>query len=107
MKDNVIIRLKDEMLQYRKELISGAYTAAQLVEEAYQIALKQEIVEAMQLLADERRIPEEVWEWLGHREALLPYLYQLWIHSDANFVREMADLLLDEVFYDREVTVHE
>jgi hypothetical protein len=107
MKENVIKILEHEMIEYRKELVSGAYTATQLVEEANQIAMKQDIVEAMQLLANERRIPVEVWEWLGCRESLLSYLYQLWIHSDVCFVRELADLLLDEVFYDREVTINE
>lgn len=107
MKDNVIKRLENEMFQYRKELVSGAYTAAQLVEEAYQIAMRQEIVEAMQLLAKERIISDDVWEWLGCRELLLPYLYQRWMHSDVNLVQELADILLDEVFYDREVHSHE
>jgi hypothetical protein len=107
MKENVIKRLENEMFQYKKELVSGAFTATQLVEEAYQTAMKQGISEAIQLLADERSITEEIWEWLGYREVLLPYLYQLWMQSDVNFVRELADVLLDEVFYDREVHTHE
>lgn len=107
MKENVIIRLETELKQYRKELVSGAYTAVQLVEEAYQIAMKQEIVEALQLLAGERSITDEVWEWLNRQENMLDYLYQLWMHSDINLVQELADILLDEVYYDREVHKNE
>ena len=47
MKEKVLKRLESELLLYRRYLVSGAFTAEQLVEEAYGISLRQFITEAM------------------------------------------------------------
>ena len=52
MKEKVIKPLEEEMLAYRRYLVYGVMTAEQLVEEAYGIALRQFIVEAMEQMAE-------------------------------------------------------
>lgn len=107
MKDNVVNRLEQELFQFRTELIAGTYTALQLIEEAYQIAIKEQIVESMQFLSGESQYSKNIWEWLNCQESILDYLYKLWLHSDAPLVHELADVLMDEVYYDKEVQNYE
>ena len=107
MKDNIINRLEQELFQFRTELISVTYTAVQLVEEAYQIAVKEHIVESMQLLSGESQSTKNIWDWLNRQERIPDYLYKLWLHSDASLVQELADVLMDEVYYDKEAHNHE
>lgn len=107
MKEIVINRLEQEQVQFRTELVSGAYTAAQLVEEAYQIAVKEQIVECMHLIYGESQLSNNIWNWLNHQERILDYLYKLWIHSDVTFGQELADVLMNEMYYDKETSKYE
>lgn len=107
MKEHVIKRLEEEFHQYQKELVSGNYTVTQLVEDAYQIAIKEHIVESTQLLSGESLYSKYIWDWLNRQERILDYLYKLWIHSDVSFIQELADVLMDEVYYDKEAYYHE
>ena len=103
MKDKVVKRLNEEMLAYRRYLVSGVMTAEQLVEEAYGIALRQFIVEAMECLAEENRLSDELCNWLNAKENVLDYLYSLWMDCDISFIPELAEVLYNEVLHDREV----
>ena len=103
MKEKVIKRLEEEMLVYRRYLVSGVMTAEQLVEEAYEIALRQFIMEAIERLAEENRLSDELCCWLNKKEVLLDYLYSLWMDCDISFIPELAEVLYNEVLHDREV----
>ena len=103
MKEKVIKRLEEEMLAYRRYLVSGVMTAEQLVEEAYEIALRQFIMEAIERLAEENRLSDELCCWLNKKEVLLDYLYSLWMDCDISFIPELAEVLYNEVLHDREV----
>ena len=107
MKDKVVKRLNEEMLAYRRYLVSGVMTAEQLVEEAYGIALRQFIMEAMEQLAEENRLSDELCKWLNEKECVLDYLYSLWMDCDISFIPELADVLYNEVSHDREVHSNE
>ena len=103
MKDKVVKRLNEEMLAYRRYLVSGVMTAEQLVEEAHGIALRQFIVEAMECLAEENRLSDELCNWMSEKECVLDYLYSLWMDCDISFIPELAEVLYNEVSQDREV----
>ena len=103
MKEKVVKRLNEEMLAYRRYLVSGVMTAEQLVEEAYGIALRQFIVEAMEQMAEENRLSDELCNWLNEKECVLDYLYSLWMDCDISFIPELAEVLYNEVSHDREV----
>lgn len=103
MKENVLKRLESELLLYRRYLVSGAFTAEQLVEEAYGIALRQFIMEAMERLAEENRLSDELCNWLSEKECVLDYLYALWMYCDTSLITELAEVLYNEVSHDREV----
>ena len=103
MKDKVVKRLNEEMLAYRRYLVSGVMTAEQLVEEAYGIALRQFIMEAMEQLAEDNRLTDDLWNWLDEKENVLDYLYALWMDCDTSLIPELAEVLYNEVSHDREV----
>ena len=103
MKEKVVKRLNEEMLAYRRYLVSGVMTAEQLVEEAHGIALRQFIVEAMECLAEENRLSDELCNWMSEKECVLDYLYSLWMDCDISFIPELAEVLYNEVSQDREV----
>ena len=107
MKEKVIKRLEEEMLAYRRYLVSGVMTAEQLVEKAYGIALRQFIMEAIERLAEENRLSDELCCWLNKKEVLLDYLYSLWMDCDISFIPELAEVLYNEVLHDREVHSNE
>ena len=103
MKEKVLKRLESELLLYRRYLVSGAFTAEQLVEEAYGIALRQFITEAMERLAEDNRLTDDLWSWLDEKENVLDYLYALWMDCDISLIPELAEMLYNEVSHDREV----
>lgn len=103
MKKDVIRRLRQEMRTYRESLVTGKFTAEQLFGEAYQIVIKQEIVDAMETLSEEVNLPEVFWKWMESKDSILEYIYQLWIDCDYTFSKELMELLYMEVERDREV----
>ena len=107
MKEKVLKRLESELLLYRRYLVSGAFTAEQLVEEAYGIALRQFIVEAIEQMADDNRLSDVLCDWLDKKDDVLDYLYSLWMDCDTSLIPELADILYNEVTHDREVQENE
>ena len=103
MKEKVLKRLESELLLYRRYLVSGAFTVEQLVEEAYGIALRQFITEAMERLAEDNILTDDLWSWLDGKENVLDYLYALWMDCDISLIPELAEVLYNEVSHDREV----
>lgn len=103
MKERILERMKDELASYRLYLVSGALTAEQLFDEAYQIVMKQEIVEAMERLHEDNRLCEATWCWLSQKSMVLEYLYRLWMDCDFSLVSELMEVLYHEVEHDREV----
>lgn len=107
MQNTVIKRLRAEMSSYREKLVTGDYTALQLFGEAYQIVMKQEIVDAIERFGEAKKFPDFVWKWLDSRGEILEYLYQLMVHSDHSFSTEFMEVLQIEVEHDREVHCNE
>lgn len=103
MKSNVIKRLRQEMRSYRERLVTGKFTAEQLFGEAYQIVMKQEIVDAMEQLSEEVKLPDVFWKWMASKDSILEYIYQLWVGCDFTFSKELMEILYMEVERDREV----
>lgn len=102
MKNNVIKRLRQEMRSYRESLVTGKLTVEQLFGEAYQIVMKQEIVDAMEQLSEEVKLPNVFWKWMASKDSILDYIYQLWADCDYTFSKELMELLYMEVERDRE-----
>lgn len=107
MKNKVIKKLRTELRSYREHLVIGEFTALQLWGEAYQIVLKQEIVDAVECFGEENTLPEQLWKWLDSKEEVLEYLYQLMVYSEHSFSKELMDVLRVEVEQDREVYQNE
>lgn len=107
MKNTVIKRLKEELRSYREHLVTGQFTALQLWGEAYQIVLKIEIVDAMERFGEENTLPEQLWNWMGSKDEILEYLYQLMVYSEHSFATELMEVLRVEVEHDREVHQNE
>lgn len=107
MKNMVIKQLKTELRSYREYLVTGEFTALQLYGEAYQIVIKQEIVDAVERIGKENLLSDEVWNWLGGKDNVLEYIYQLLIYSEHSFADDFMDLLRKEVEHDREVHINE
>ena len=102
MKNTVIKRLKTELRSYRERLVTENYTALQLFGEAYQIVMKQEIVDAVERLGEEEQLPEDLWKWMATKDEVLEYLYQLLVYSDHSFSTELIvnDILILHFFGD-------
>ncbi len=96
MKDTVIKRMKQEVIGYRQELVSGKLTAEQIVEQSYQLVIKQGLYYAFTNLKEDRLSLEE-WNMLGENENITGYLYDLWMHSDADLTEEFAEIICNEV----------
>ena len=107
MKNKVVKRTISEMRAYRERLVTGNFSALMLFGEAYQIVIKQEIVDALARLAEEDKLQKFIWEWLDSKSEVLEYLYQLMIYSDYSFSTEFMDVLQKEVERDREVHAYE
>lgn len=105
MKAKVLKQMQQENREYREYLVSGALTVEQIVDGAYEITMKQFILDAMETLAQEDRLQDAVWSWLEQQENVLDYLYSLWMNCDISFIPELADVMLDELNYDKEVQV--
>ena len=100
MKEKVIKRLNEEMELYKESLKAGNLTATQLIEEAYQIVMKQFIVESMEQLYEEDMMEDELWEHLDSKISVLEYLYQLWMHGDFSVPTALMEVLQNEVEHD-------
>ena len=106
MKDLVLKRMEQELEKYREYLVSGKITAKEMLDEAYQLVIKQGLYYIFANHNCSRlAIPE--WEWLNQQENILDYLYGLWMHNDTDLTEEFAEIIHTEVIYDMEVHANE
>ena len=101
MKDKVLKRIKQEITDYRKELVSGRMTAEQIVEQSYQFVVKQGLYT---IFSKSNKLSVDEWSWLSSQEDVLNYLYELWMHNDTDLTEEFAEIIYHEV--NREMEVH-
>ena len=106
MKDMVLKRMQQEVIGYRQELVSGTMTAEQIVEQSYQFVVKQGLYYVFVNLSMGRLSVDE-WDMLGEKENITGYLYDLWMHSDADLNEEFVEIICNEVNHDMEVRRNE
>ena len=106
MRENVLKRMEQEVKEYREHLVSEKLTAAQIVEEAYQLVVKQGLYYVFANYNYSRLSPEE-WSWLNQQEHIVDYLYSLWMGNDMDLAEEFAEIIHNELNLDREVHTNE
>ena len=106
MRDNVLKRMEQEVKDYREYLVSEKLTAAQIVEEAYQLVVKQGLYYVFANHNYGKLSPEE-WSWLNQQEHIVDYLYSLWMGNDMDLAEEFAEIIHNELNLDREVHTNE
>lgn len=105
MRENVLRRMEQEVKGYREYLVSGEL-AAQIVEEAYQLVVKQGLY-CVFANHDCGRLSAEEWGWLNQQEHITDYLYSLWMGNDTDLTEEFAEIIYNELNHDMEVHSHE
>lgn len=106
MRDNVLKRMEQEVTDYRKYLVSEKLTATQIVEESYQLVVKQGLYYVFANHNYGKLSPEE-WSWLNQQEHIVDYLYSLWMGNDMDLAEEFAEIIHNELNLDMEVHSHE
>lgn len=106
MRDNVLKRMEQEVKDYREYLVSEKLTAARIVEEAYQLVVKQGLYYVFANHNYGRLSPEE-WSWLNQQEHIVDYLYSLWMDNDMDLAEEFAEIIHNELNLDMEVHTNE
>ena len=102
MRENVLKRMEQEVKDYREYLVSEKLTAAQVVEEAYQLVVKQGLYYVFANHNYGKLSPEE-WSWLNQQEHIVDYLYSLWMGNDMDLAEEFAGIIHNELNLDMEV----
>lgn len=106
MRENVLKRMEQEVKDYREYLASEKLTATQIVEESYQIVVKQGLY---YVFANHNygRLSAEAWSWLNQQENIVDYLYSLWMGNDTDLAEEFAEIIHNELNLDMEVHTNE
>lgn len=102
MRESVLKRMEQEVKDYREYLASEKLTAAQIVEEAYQLVVKQGLYYVFANHNYGKLSPEE-WNWLNQQEHIVDYLYSLWMGNDMDLAEEFAEIIHNELNLDMEV----
>lgn len=106
MRDNVLKRMEQEVTDYREYLVSEKLTAEQIMEEAYQLVVKQGLYEVF-ANHNNGRLSAEAWSWLNQQEHIVDYLYSLWMGNDTDLTEEFAEIIYSEINLDMEVHTNE
>lgn len=106
MRDNVLRRMEREMKLYREYLVSGELTAGRIMEEAYQLVVKQGLYGVF-ANPDCSSLSTEEWGWLNQQGNITDYLYSLWMGSDTGLTEEFAGIIHSELKHDMEVHTNE
>ena len=101
MKEAVLKRMEQELNAYREYLVSGELTAQKILEEAYQLVVKQELYYIFEN-HNCSSLSEEEWNWMNQQDNILDYLYDLWMHNDTDLAEEFAEIIHTEIIYDME-----
>ena len=101
MKEMVLKRMEQEVKEYREQLVSGRMTAEQIVEQSYQLVVKQGLY---YVFANHNagKLSEDEWNWLNCQEHIVDYLYELWMGNDTDLTEEFAEIIHNEVNLDME-----
>lgn len=91
-------KLRSEYTELRTYLTTVPMTAEELLDKAYEVVWKQEIVVLFEAMTkDGCRYPEELLGWILSKEYSLGFLYEVWMSTDYLLTEEFADLLFDEL----------
>ena len=101
MRVTVLKRMEQEVKKYREKLVSGRMNAEQIVEQSYQIVVKQGLY---YVFANHNagKLSEDEWNWLNCQDHIVDYLYGLWMDNDADLTEEFAEIIHNEVNLDME-----
>ena len=106
MKEVTLKRMELELREYREYLASGKLTTQKMLEEAYQLVVKQGLYYIFENHSCSRLSVAE-WGWLNQQENILNYLYGLWMHNDTDLAEEFAEIIHTEIIYDMEEHTNE
>ena len=106
MKEVALKRMEQELREYREYLASGKLTTQRMLEEAYQLVVKQGLYYIFENHNCSRLSVAE-WNWMNQQEHILDYLYGLWMHNDTDLTEEFAEIIHTEIIYDMEEHANE
>lgn len=91
-------RLRTEYNALRMYLTSAKLTAGDILNRAYEVVWKEEIVCLFESMANTNgRYTEELLLWILKEPNTLDFLYEIWMHTDYLLTSEFSDLLYDEL----------
>lgn len=91
------IRLRTEYNGLRLYLITANLSASDILDRAYEIVWKDEIVCLFEGMPDSNRYTDELLLWIMKEANALEFLYEIWMHTDYLLTSEFSDLLYDEL----------
>lgn len=103
MRENVIKRMEQEIDAYREYLVSGRVTAKEIVEQSYQLVVKQGLFYIF-ASHDTENVSETIWDCLSRQEHIINYLFDVWMNIDTDLSDEFAEIVLSEL--NRNLEVH-
>lgn len=106
MKQTVLKQMEQELNEYRELLVSGKFTAEEIVEQSYQFVVKQSLYYIFEN-HNTSKLSADEWKWLHSQEHILDYLYQLWMNNDSDLTEEFALIIHNELNLDMEVHKNE
>ena len=91
-------RLRSEYNSLRLYLTTARLTAGDILNRAYEIVWKEEIVCLFESMVNtDGRYTDEILLWILKEPNTLDFLYKIWIHTDYLLTGEFNDLLYDEL----------
>ena len=91
-------RLRSEYNSLRLYLTTARLTAGDILNRAYEIVWKEEIVCLFESMVNtDGRYTDELLLWVLKEPNALDFLYEIWMHTDYLLTGEFNDLLYDEL----------
>lgn len=91
-------RLRNEYDALRMYLTSAKLTAGDILNRAYEVVWKEEIVCLFEgMINTDGRYTDELILWILKESNALDFLYEIWMHTDYLLTGEFNDLLYDEL----------
>lgn len=91
-------RLRNEYNSLRLYLITAKLTAGDILNRAYEVVWKEEIVCLFESMVNaDGRYTDEILLWILKEANALDFLYEIWMHTDYLLISEFSDLLYDEL----------
>lgn len=91
-------RLRTEYNALRLYLTTAKLTAGDILNRAYEVVWKEEIVCLFESLVNtDARYTDELLLWILKESNALDFLYEIWMHTDYLLTSEFSDLLYDEL----------